>query len=222
MMTTLREAMYFSRNQFQPLLIIALLSGVPFYFLEIITMSTEGDPDRNTAIGIMIVSMCLNVIQFGAAMLYIDHVSHGRAISVSKAIGMALARFAGLFVLNILMAIVIGTGLLLLVIPGIFFGYKLFFSEIYLLLQQQDPITALKSSFNATTGLASELLPPLLAWGIVAVTASMLGSSIVHSAEGLEWAALLLHQIVMMSLSIYGWALAYRLYQRYLESSIDE
>mgnify|MGYP000267556868 CR=1 FL=1 len=222
MMNTLREALYFSRNQFQPLLMIALIYAVPAYILEYSTMSLEDAPERATATTVMFISMCLNVLQFGAAMLYIDHISHGQPISVLKAFSMSVLRFPGLFALKILLAIVVGTGLLLFILPGLFFAYKLFFAELYLLLHRQDPFAAMRSSYSATKGLTAELLSPLLFWGSLMLTATLLGSQLVHDSGDLAWAGLLLHQIIMMALNIFGWALVYRLYQRYLEGAVSD
>lgn len=219
MQQTLREAYYFSRNQFQPLLMIALVYALPSYIIELSLMFQEGKPDRLYLAMINGLFMCLSVIQFGAAVLYIDNLSRGDGISVSQAISMAISRMGGLLILNLLMGVAILGGLMLMVIPGLFLVYKLLFAEFFLLLQNQDPVKALKSSYQATAGLAAELLPPLLVWGTLTFCASLLGSSAINREEDMAWLALLLHQGVMMLLSIYGWALIYRLYQKFLEEA---
>ncbi len=222
MLTTLREAFYFSRNQFHPLLMISLIYAIPSYFMDASLMFSAGEPDQTYLGVIMVASMCLSVIQFGAAMLYIDGVSHGRGISVGQAISRAVSQLIGLLALNILMGVIIGAGLLLLVLPGVFLAYKLLFAELYLLLHRQDPISALKSSFKATTGFSAELLPPILVWGSITVLASVLGSSLIDRTDSMAWLPLLVHQVLMIALSIFGWALIYRLYQRYLEGLVPD
>ncbi len=219
MHTTLREAYYFSRNQFQPLLMIALVYALPSYIIELSLMAQEGKPDRLYLAMINGLFMCLSVIQFGAAVLYIDSLSKGQSISVSQAISMAINRMGALLILNLLMGIAVLGGLMLMVLPGLYLVYKLLFAEFYLLLQNQDPVKALKSSYKSTTGFAAELLPPLVLWGGLTFFASLLGTSAIDREGEMAWAALLLHQITMMLLSIYGWALIYRLYQKFLEGA---
>ncbi len=216
---TLREAYYFSRNQFQPLFMIALVYALPAYFIEISLMFQEGKPDRIYLAMINGLFMCLSVIQFGAAVLYIDSLSQGNGIRVSQAISMAINRMGGLLILNLLMGMAILGGLMLMVIPGLFLIYKLLFAEFFLLLQNQDPIKALKSSYKSTTGFAAELLPPLVAWGTLTFSASIMGSSAIDREADMAWMALLLHQGLMMLLSIFGWALIYRLYQKFLDGA---
>ncbi|MEH6626356.1 MAG: YciC family protein [Motiliproteus sp.] len=219
MHTTLREAFYFSRNQFQPLLMIALVYALPSYIIELSLLSQEGKPEPLFLAMINGLFMCLSIIQFGAAVLYIDNLSKGQGISVSQAISMAISRMGGLLLLNLLMGMAILGGLMLMVIPGLYLGYKLLFAEFYLLLKNQDPVTALKSSYKDTAGFAAELLPPLVIWGGATFVVSMMGSSAIDREDEMVWAALLLHQISMMLLSIYGWALIYRLYQKYIEKT---
>ncbi|MCW9052818.1 MAG: YciC family protein [Motiliproteus sp.] len=219
MYNTLREAFYFSRNQFQPLLMIALVYALPAYVIELSVLMQEERPDRIYLALINGLFMCLSVIQFGAAVFYIDRLSRGQAISVSQAISMAISRMGNLLILNLLMGIAILGGLMLMIVPGLFLVYKLLFAEFYLLLEDQDPIKALKASYHSTTGFASELLPPLVVWGSLTVIASMMGSGYIDRESDTAWLALLIHQITMMVLSVYGWALIYRLYQKFIEGA---
>ncbi len=222
MLTTLREAIYFSRNQFQPLLMIALVYALPSYLVELGLQMREGEPDKLVLALINGLFMCLSVIQFGAAIFYIDRLSQGTPIAVSKSIVLAVERLGVLLILNFLMGIAVLGGLLLMVLPGLFLAYKLLFAEFFMLLRPQDPLTALKTSYRATTGFASELLPPLLIWGSLTFAASLAGATMIDRQDEMAWATLLLHQVLMMAMSILGWTLLYRLYQKYLADGATE
>lgn len=219
MLTPLREAFYFSRNQFTPLITIAIIYAIPSYALEVsgvLTVDTTGV----TYLAALFISVCLNLLPFASAVIYIDAISHNRPITIGQAISQALSRLHWLLLLNLILGAIIMTGLVLLIVPGIFFAYKLLFAELYLLLHQQMPMTALKSSYKATTGLAGDIIPPLLFWfGGTILTSFILLQIFGPVSDPLS--SLIQHG-VMMLISLYGWALMYRLYQRYLEAQVPD
>lgn len=222
MLTPLREALYFTRNQFRPLLIIALFYGVPAYLLEI--SGWIQPPAAGMGLNqllLMLVAVCLNLLPFASAILYIDGVSHNRGTSIANALSQAISKLPWLILLNILLGAIVGVGFMLLIAPGIFFAYKLLFAEMYLLLHQEAPMQALKSSYKATTGLMAELLPPLVIWFGGTILLSLFLATLL-GADGSDPVASLIQHAVMMLVTIYGWALIYRLYQRYLEAEVED
>ncbi|WP_207062614.1 YciC family protein [Motiliproteus sp. SC1-56] len=215
MFTPLREAAFFSRHQFVPLFQIALLYTLPSLALELTLGAGEGRPDATTGAMVNGLFLCLGVLQFGAAILYIDAKVQGRPLSPAEAIGQALQRLGGLLITNLLMGVAIGGGLMLLIVPGLFFAYKLVFAELFLLLRRENPVEALKSSYRATEGLAGDVLPPLLVWaGLVATVSIMSLAGSTEAASGPL--AVIIQHLLMAGLNIWGWALIYRLYQQYV------
>lgn len=222
MWKTLQESYYFTRHQFQPLLLIALVYAVPSYFIDVYVLGQGEDIDQNY-LGLMVaVSLVLKILQFAAAMLYIDGLSHNRPISIVDAYGGAFQKLFYLMTLNILRAAMVSVGLILLVVPGLFLLYKLIFSELYILLQDENPLTAAKSSYHKTTGFSAELLPPLLFWGVLTLAGWQLGARMIDPQSPDSWLPLIPHQAMMTLLSMYGWALIYRLYQRYLNGEAQD
>lgn len=217
MLTVLRESSYFARNQFRPLFQIALLYTVPSLGIELMLTATDTKLEGIAPSLINGLFLCLGVLQFGAAILCIHAKVLGTPITATRAIGLATERLGALLIVNLLMAVLVGGGLMLLVIPGLFFAYKLLFAELFLLLGRQTPIESLKSSYQATTGLASVLLPPLLVWGAAVIGASLL-SLAGASEQDPSPLALAMHHLLMAGLSIWGWALIYRLYQQHIAS----
>ena len=213
MLTVLREAAYFARHQFQPLFQIALLYTLPSLTVE---LALGGTPPAGMSASLLNgFFLCLGILQFGAAILYIDARVQGHGISPGQAIGRALQRLGGLLLVNLLMGLLVFGGLMLLVLPGLFLAYKLVFAELFLLLHRQNPVDALKSSYQATTGLAGSLLPPLLFWGSLVAAGSLL--PLMSAQEGgADPLMLVVHHLLMLGLSIWGWALIYRLYQQHI------
>lgn len=219
MLTPLREAFYFSRNQFKPLFIIGLVYTIPSLFLTqsgMLISTIESGPN----IIAIFVAMCLNLLPFGSAMIYIDRLAQGNPVSVPKAITIGLSKLGWMIVLNVLLASIIGVGFLLLIVPGVFFAYKLLFAELYLLLHNQSPMTALKSSYVATTGLFNEIVPPLLVWFGSTIVVSVVFNRFIGSSA--NTVTEVIYHGIMLLFTIYGWALMYRLYQRYLEAQVAD
>lgn len=219
MLTPLREAFYFSRNQFKPLFIIGLVYAIPSFLLAQTGMLSISEETKPNIIAIF-VGMCLNLLPFATAMLYIDGLSQGSPTTLTQAFTRGLNRLPWLIVLNALMGAIVGVGFLLLIVPGIFFAYKLLFAEMYLLLHNQSPMKAAKSSYVATTGLFGEIVPPILAWFASMIGTSLLLNNLLGDSPGVV--ADIFKQGVMLLFSLYGWALMYRLYQRFLEAQVTD
>lgn len=62
------------------------------------------------------------------------------------------------FVVSLLVGLLVGVGLLLLVIPGVFLAVKMQFSLYYLIDKAKKPIDSIKTSWGATNGVFLRLL----------------------------------------------------------------
>lgn len=215
MFAVVRESAYFTRSQFQPLLQIALIYTLPSLLLELGLLLSGSKLEgiaQPLASGTL---LSLGVVQFAAAIFYIDHLVAGTPIGIGQAVTRALARLGPLLMVNLIMGALVFGGLMLLVVPGLFFAYKLLFAEFYLLLRGQDPIASLKSSYRATSGLAAELLPPLLIWAGALLVVGV-GLNLGAGEAGPDAGIILLEHLLSACLSMWGWALIYRLYQKHL------
>lgn len=219
MLSTLKESAYFARQHIQPLMTIAVLLTLPIWLIDYALPT----PTAEEEVGIEplvagLVFTCLGVIQFAAAILYIHHQVLRQPIGALQAIALGASRIGPLLLINLLMALAIGLGLLLLILPGLYIAYKLLFGEFFLLLHGQRSLQALRSSYRANTLLSNKLLPPLLVW-ISCVAGTAIGSELLSpdAAPGLPISILV--EAVNLLLTIWGWALLYRLYQRYIAPS---
>ncbi|WP_210396637.1 YciC family protein [Motiliproteus sediminis] len=216
----LREAWFFTRTHLKPLLAIALIYTLPSTLMELSRLGAEEPLPQNQQLVIGALFICLGVIQFGAAMIFIHRRVEGAAVSLAEAISLALKQLLPLLLVNILMALMIAGGLMLLILPGLFLAYKLLFAEFMLLFHGMGPIDALKASYRSTRGLAGEILPPLLLWAGLVIAVSVAGT-LLFNPDGESGAlGLLVQEGLSMLVSVYGWALLYRLYQCFITAQI--
>ncbi len=79
----------------------------------------------------------------------------------------ALRRFPSLLGTSILEGIIIGLGLIAFIIPGIYLAIKLVMAGPIAVLNDKNPIDALKDSWDATTGNWWEIFATVLVIGII-------------------------------------------------------
>jgi hypothetical protein len=85
-------------------------------------------------------------------ILFLDARSNGRAATGNELFAAALRLWPGFALLAGLSTLAILLGLSLLVLPGIWIMVKLAFAELLLVLRGQPPMSALRGSFELTTG----------------------------------------------------------------------
>jgi len=219
MFIVLKQAGYFARTHAQPLLLIALLLSLPGWIIEYALPDRAPIADTEVDTQGLLTSLVMTlvaVVQYAAAMLYIHQQVLLRPISALQAISIGASRIGPLLIINALMALAIALGLALLIAPGLYMAYKLMFGEFYLLFHGQRPLQALRSSYKDNTDLADKLLPPLLFWGGLIAT-SAIGQQLLLGQWEDPLVINLVFEAITLALTLWGWALMYRLYQLYIE-----
>ncbi len=216
MLSPLKESIYFARQHIQPLLSIALLLSLPVWLVDywLPTPAAEDDAGIETLVAGLVFTT-FGVLQFATAMCYIHQQVLGQPIGVLQAISRGASRLGPLLLINLLMALAIGLGLILLILPGLYMAYKLLFSEFFLLFHGQRALQAMRSSYSANQLLSDKLLPPLLVW-LTTVASAAIGQQMLLPQADSALPITLLFEAFNLLLTIWGWALLYRLYQRYI------
>ncbi|MEH6824355.1 MAG: hypothetical protein V7629_10645 [Motiliproteus sp.] len=219
MFIVLKQGAYFARQHAQPLLFIAVLLSLPGWAIEYLLSSPAVTPEAEADIqglGASMLLVVMAVIQFAAAMIYIHQQVLGRPISALQAISLGVSRLGPLLLINILMSLAIGIGLVLLILPGLYMAYKLLFGEFYLLFHGQRSLQALRCSYRDNTDLSDKLLPPLLCWGGLVGSVSI--GQLLLLDQGMDPLLInLVFEAATLALMLWGWAIMYRLYQLYIE-----
>ena len=112
-----------------------------------------------------------------ALIFYVASVITDKPISISSALRLGIRFWIPYIVLTILIILVVGLGIVLLIIPGIYFVLKLLFASFELLLKGKKPIESLESSWERTKGYVGKLLGGgLIIFGIFYIPYWILGS----------------------------------------------
>ncbi len=98
------------------------------------------------------IAAVLSVFFNGAALVYAYYASQGRTLSLGSAFKQAAGRFLPLLATSLMVFLVVASGLLLFVLPGIYLGVRLAFAACAAAVEDDSPIEALSRSWTLTSG----------------------------------------------------------------------
>ncbi len=121
--------------------------------------------------------LVVSLIWSAALIFYIGSVASGEPISVLAAWRQGFEYWPQMIAVTVLTYVVIGFGLVLFIIPGIYFGARLSFVYFELLFNNENPFSSMQISWSSTTGLVGKLIAGVLvfiaviwfAYGLLAV-----------------------------------------------------
>ncbi len=131
---------------------------------------SAGIAESLTAAGAVLGQMVAAFLQVGMTRISLD-AARGKAPELGTLFAGA-DRFFPFFILNILMALAIVLGLVLLIVPGIIIGVGLSMAPFYVVEAGMGPIDAMKASWSATRGQRGEVF----VLGIAGFGLSLLGA----------------------------------------------
>ncbi|MBA3029523.1 MAG: hypothetical protein FP816_12045 [Desulfobacteraceae bacterium] len=149
---TLQDTWYFFRIHVMPLSAIILPILVP---TEIITSLysyyfTGEDFVLLEQIPTVIIGFLTYPVYSVGVIFYIASIIDGKVIDTKTAWFLGIKFWGPYLVLRILMGISIAGGIMLLIIPGVIFAVRYSFSEFDLLLNNPNPLEAMKNSWTLT------------------------------------------------------------------------
>jgi hypothetical protein len=117
-----------------------------FYIANTITEQAE----LKDSVPLLLVHLLVQPFYSVAIIFYLSSIISKQAISVSQAWLLSIKYWPSFLLLSLLLSLFVFSGLMFFVIPGIILFIRFSFSEFYLLLEQQSPIDAIKSSLLST------------------------------------------------------------------------
>lgn len=134
------------------LLIIAAISYVPSFIAN--GLNEQGGEGVAIIVAFIsvaswIASIIVEVGLLSIMLSFVDGKKPNFSMLFAKRDPMLIIKF---FAASVLYAIIVGVGLLLLVVPGIYFGVKFMFSSYFIVDKNVGPLEALKLSSKATSG----------------------------------------------------------------------
>lgn len=199
----LRQTVFFFR---QHLLTLAAIQ-LPFLILLALGQSLlldgiEAD-DGSAQIRVGLASaldLALLPFYWGATIFYLQSVIDNSPLKPSNAVLLSLRCWGRLLVTYVLNALAVALGLMLLILPGVYFGVRLAFSDYICVLEDKRPVAALRQSWDTSSdyfwvllqGLA--FLMGLLLLGKLAVSRLFDGSELLLNAAlvGLDFLSVLI------------------------------
>lgn len=165
-LTFLIDSLKFYRQHFLYLMTIMMPIAIPMVVVQsLVYVRLLENPE----------SMQLMMVSFATALFFypiykaalvtgIQEVLHGRMVKPMPLISQGVPFWFPILLVNLLFYLAIGFGLLLLIIPGIYFGIRLVLAEQNVILDNESASQALKSSFEETSDVFWYIL-----FGIVAL-----------------------------------------------------
>ncbi|MGB3614635.1 MAG: glycerophosphoryl diester phosphodiesterase membrane domain-containing protein [Elainellaceae cyanobacterium] len=110
------------------------------------------------------IAVALSVFLWGAALFYAYAVAQGRSVTLSNAFGHGAAQFFPLLGTSLLTYLLVFSGLLLLILPGLYLSIRLAFAACAATVDDDSPIEALSHSWTLTS---RRFWPVLGAFGVL-------------------------------------------------------
>ncbi len=166
------------RAGFVPFFTLALIFYTPVAVLQMIAFgSGNADPATiatSSGLLLMLAYVLLIPIASAAVVYGVFQGLRGRPATIGQCISVAAARWLAILGLAILTVVVVGVGYMLCVIPGVLLTYGLFIAGPVLIVEQLNPVEAMKRSWELTDGYKLILFFLALAIGILQFLVSML------------------------------------------------
>ncbi len=158
MFKPLIEALYFFRAFGMPVWGIFFLSGICEEWLYL--MVVEGDAsDFNRGIAQALTASIVEPLAASIALVFIHQISINQPATLTSAFKQALPYYPRLLATFMLGGLLIVTGLALYILPGLYLMYKLLFAELHVVLENRQPVDAMRASFKQTKDKAEKIVP---------------------------------------------------------------
>ncbi len=108
------------------------------------------DPDLAQYLPPMILRFMAHAFYKGALIFYLASLLSGKAIDAKTAWALGIRYWPRLMLLSLLVWITLTAGFVVMIVPGIYLIGRLAFAEFELLLNQRDPLEAMKASWAGT------------------------------------------------------------------------
>ncbi len=184
-MLALKQSLYFFSRYGVTLTFLFALAGIAAEMLNI-NLISQIDASNHWAITMssLISTAIFEPIATGAAIYFIASRDKGENLNVYESVKKSCLTYGNLFTCYLISTLMVLFGLSLYVIPGVFFLYKLFFAEYFIVMHEDDPMEAIQHSFERTQGRTATLLPAFGIILMILMASHLLISSMVESLGG--------------------------------------
>jgi len=152
--TYLRQTLFFFRQHLLPLASIQLpflllLALANYLFLGDLTDTTDPQTQMNAGL-ISLLRLTLLPFYLGGTILYLQSVIDNRPLHPLTAILSSASCWGRLLLTYMLNALAISLGLMLLLLPGVYFGVRFAVADYSCVLERRGPVAAMRQSWELT------------------------------------------------------------------------
>lgn len=220
-MAPIQQSFHFFSRYGVTLSVLFVMAGIG---AEIVSINLSGsftlEEPWNSTMAALIGAGIFEPIATGAAIFFIASRDKGDHLSVYDCVMKALNVYTQMLICYMATTLLVLFGLSLYVIPGIFFLYKLIFTEYFIILKDDEPLEAIQHSFERTQGKAAILLPAFSLILVVLLICNMLIEAAVTSLGG-TLSLKVLGTLVEAPLMAFAVVVGYRLFTLTADSASE-
>ncbi|WP_372831022.1 hypothetical protein [Pontibacterium sp.] len=211
----IRQSLYFFRSHLPMILRIQLPFLLLVNFLALFVDGPIADKEAGVNQGVAaltLLNMTLLPVYTAATIMYFSSVVNDRPITAGQAIMLGVSRWWALLLVFIFSGFAIFSGLLFLIIPGLFIMMRLAFADYICVTEQKGPVQALKESWERTQDYFWILLNGLAILFVVISGTEMALEMVLRNADSLDGPIRALINIVFSVLNTVITVYAFRIY----------
>jgi hypothetical protein len=146
------DSLVFFRNHFIAFAAIILPVVVPVEFISMFVLRTGSSEEltTNQILIAILLDFLVSPVYMVAATFYIASIIQNEHRKISSLWGLGLKFWLPYLVLSVMIGLVVSIGLLMFILPGIFFAVRYAFAQFELLFNQQNPPDAIRNSWRLT------------------------------------------------------------------------
>jgi hypothetical protein len=146
------DSLVFFRNHFIAFAAIILPIVVPVEFITMLVLGTASSEQltTNQVMLAILLDFMVSPVYMVAATFYIASIIKNEHREISSLWGLGLKFWLPYLVMSVMIGIVVSIGLLVFILPGIFFAVRYAFAQFELLFKQENPPDAIRNSWRLT------------------------------------------------------------------------
>ncbi|GGC00038.1 hypothetical protein GCM10011352_27830 [Marinobacterium zhoushanense] len=150
----LRQTLFFFRQHLLALAAIQLPFLILLAFANYLLLgdlSDTSDPDLQINTGLAsLIRLLLLPLYLGGTIIYLQSVVDDRTVHPLTAVLSSFGCWGRLLLTYVLNALAVSLGLMLLIIPGVYFGVRFAVADYACVLERRSPIDAMRNSWEIT------------------------------------------------------------------------
>lgn len=202
----LRQTLFFFRQHLLSLAAIQLPFLIVLALLQSMLLEESG-PEQQMQFRVGLATMldlALLPFYWGATIFYLQSVIDNSPLRPSAAVLKAISCWGRLLVTYVLNALAVAFGLMLLIVPGVYFGVRFAFADYVCVLEGKRPVESLRQSWDTSRDYFWTLLQGLaLLMGLLLLAKLMLSQLLAESIV-MTRAAMVLLDFLGVLITIYG------------------